>query len=163
MFNDIDAMPFDSKTINYETVPGKIKHFYGFKYALGGIFSITAGDFEKTNGFPNVWDWGYEDIIFQNRVNLKKIPIDYSQFFPFNDGNILQLKSDNNSLLTRNVQQYNIPRTDGLNSITELNYVINEETGVVDVNNFHTISTQSISNTAATTMYKNIKRSGRMF
>ena len=166
VFNDVEVMPYDNKTINYETTSGKIKHFYGFKYALGGIFSINAGDFEKTNGFPNVWDWGYEDIIFQKRVIAKNISIDYSQFFPFNDGNILKLKSDNNNLLTRNVQQYNIPRTDGLDTISELNYVINEETGIVDVNKYNLKNntvTRPSTNIVPTTIYKPIRRSGRMF
>jgi len=138
VFNDIDVMPYDSETIDYKTTSGTIKHFYGFKQALGGIFSITAEDFEKTSGFPNVWDWGYEDVIFQKRVVKHNITIDYSNFFPFNDGNIIKLNSNTERLLERNsnIQQYNIPRTDGIDSIIELNYIINEETGVVDVNNF---------------------------
>jgi hypothetical protein len=168
VFNDIDVMPYDSKTIDYKTTSGTIKHFYGFKYALGGIFSITAEDFERTSGFPNVWDWGYEDIIFQKRAIKQNITTDYSQFFPFNDGNIIKLNSNTTKLLERdaNVQQYNIPRTDGFQSIIELNYIINEETGVVDVNKFNLKNNQPSSiqtNTVSTSIYKSYRRPGRMF
>jgi len=168
VFNDIDVMPYDSKTIDYKTTSGTIKHFYGFKYALGGIFSITAEDFERTSGFPNVWDWGYEDIIFQKRTIKQNITTDYSQFFPFNDGNIIKLNSNTTKLLERdtNVQQYNIPRTDGFQSIIELNYIINEETGVVGVNKFNFKNNQPASiqtNTVSTSIYKPYRRSGRMF
>ena len=168
VFNDIDVMPYDSKTLDYNTTSGTIKHFYGFKYALGGIFSITAEDFEKTSGFPNVWDWGYEDVIFQKRAVKHNITTDYSQFFPFNDGNIIKLNSNTTKLLERNanIQPYNISRTDGIESIIELNYIINEETGVVDVNNFNLKSNQqpsTQSNTVPTSIYKQYRRSGRMF
>jgi len=168
VFNDIDVMPYDSETIDYKTTSGTIKHFYGFKQALGGIFSITAEDFEKTSGFPNVWDWGYEDVIFQKRVVKHNITIDYSNFFPFNDGNIIKLNSNTERLLERNsnIQQYNIPRTDGIDSIIELNYIINEETGVVDVNNFKFKDNKPESpqtNIVSTSIYKPYRRSGRMF
>ena len=168
VFNDIDVMPYDSKTINYKTTSGTIKHFYGFKHALGGIFSITAEDFERTSGFPNVWDWGYEDVIFQKRAVKQNITTDYSQFFPFNDGNIIKLNSNTTKLLERNanIQQYNIPRTDGLETIIELNYIVNEETSVVDVRKFNLNSIPSSSvqtNTVSTSKYKPYRRSGRMF
>ena len=169
VFNDIDVMPYNSKTIEYNTISGTIKHFYGFKYALGGIFSITAEDFERTSGFPNVWDWGYEDIIFQTRAVKQNITTDYSKFFPFNDGNMIKLNSNTKKLLDRNdnVQQYNIPRTDGFQTISELNYIINEESGVVDVNKFIIKSNQqppSIqTNIVSTSIYKPLRRSGRMF
>ena len=169
VFNDIDVMPYDSKSFNYNTTHGKIKHFYGFKYALGGIFSITAEDFEKTSGFPNVWEWGFEDIIFQNRVIKTNITIDYSQFYPFNDGSILKLNTNTEKLLERdaNIQRYNIPTTDGLQSIIDLNYVINEETGVVDINKFNIQDSSppliQTSIEPSAVYNKPYKRPGRMF
>ena len=64
IFNDVDTMPF-YKIFDYETVPGVIKHYYGFKYALGGIVVMKGADFEKTNGFPCFWGWGMEDNVLQ--------------------------------------------------------------------------------------------------
>ena len=92
----------------------------------------------------------------------------YSNFFPFNDGNIIKLNSNTERLLERNsnIQQYNIPRTDGIDSIIELNYIINEETGVVDVNNFKFKDNKPESpqtNIVSTSIYKPYRRSGRMF
>ena len=57
VFNDIDTVPF-AQIFDYETSHGVVKHFYGFKYALGGIVSLTGADFEATNGYPNFWGWG---------------------------------------------------------------------------------------------------------
>jgi hypothetical protein len=44
--------------INYATTVGNIKHFYGFTFTLGGIVSITGEDFEKMNGYLNLWSLG---------------------------------------------------------------------------------------------------------
>lgn len=138
VFNDIDVMPYNKKTIAYDTNEGIINHFYGVKYALGGIFSIKATDFEKTNGFPNAWEWGYEDVIFKSRVEKEKLQINYSQFTGINDGNMISLKHDSTKsrLEKRIPSKYNISRPDGLNTIYELNYVVNMEDNTVSVNNF---------------------------
>jgi len=67
VFNDIDNMPKFKNQFDYDTTSGIIKHYYGFKYTLGGIFAINAGDFEKINGFANIWTWGLEDNILLKR------------------------------------------------------------------------------------------------
>ena len=82
VFNDVDVMPFEKNTISYKTTIGTIKHFYGFYFALGGIVSITGSDFEKLNGFPNFWAWGWEDNELQRRAETEKLIIDRSTFFP---------------------------------------------------------------------------------
>ena len=84
-------MPLVKSIIDYETTPKVIKHFYGFEFALGGIVSINAADFESINGFPNFWSWGYEDNLIQKRAKSNNIHIDRSHFYPIYDRNILLL------------------------------------------------------------------------
>ena len=139
IFNDIDVMPFTKNFLNYETEEGVVKHFYGFTYTLGGIVSIKCSDFEKINGFPNFWAWGYEDNLLQTRVESSKLLIDRSVFYPYLDKNILHLQDG----LTRSVNrtefdEYVKQTEEGINSISNLEYKINEETGFVDVSNFTT-------------------------
>ena len=55
IFNDVDTFPGEKGMIDYITTPGIVKHYYGFNFALGGIFSICGADFEKAKGFPNFW------------------------------------------------------------------------------------------------------------
>jgi hypothetical protein len=85
VFNDIDTVPYSKNVIHYETTQGVVKHFYGFKFALGGIFSIKGGDYEITNGFPNFWSWGGEDNYMQKRVQQAGFLIDRTCFFEILD------------------------------------------------------------------------------
>lgn len=92
VFNDVDSLPYKKNLLNYKTKPGVVKHFFGFEDALGGIFSITGGDFEKIKGFPNYWLWGYEDNILNNRVVATPgLTIDRTVFYPVFNQNILHL------------------------------------------------------------------------
>jgi len=75
VFNDIDTMPKFKNQFDYHTTSGIIKHYYGYTYALGGIFAINAGDFEKINGFANIWTWGLEDNILLKRSKIAGIEI----------------------------------------------------------------------------------------
>ncbi len=139
VFNDVDTMPYMKNLFNYETVPGLIKHFYGFNFALGGIASITGGDFEKMNGYPNFWAWGYEDNLLNKRAIANKIKIDRTQFYPILDKNIIQL----NDGLIRNVNRTEFDRylsdtKEGLNSITNLQFNIDEGARYINVYNFKT-------------------------
>ena len=139
VFNDIDNMPYTKKFLNYHTVTGVIKHFYGFQFALGGMLSITAGDFESLNGFPNFWAWGYEDNLLQGRALNAGLTIDRSQFYPLLDPNIIHFVDG----ITRNVNrtEYDLFKSytpEGINSITDILQTYDETTGFVNVTFFNT-------------------------
>ena len=140
VFNDVDTMPYNKNFLNYITTPGTVKHFYGYKFALGGIVSITGGDFEKTLGFPNFWAWGYEDNTLKNRVDKHKLAIDYKQFYPIMDKNILQLKDGLKKIVNRSEFDAYISKSDktGHHTIKNLTYEINEANGFVNVKTFET-------------------------
>lgn len=145
VFNDVDTMPFTAGFLNYETTPGVVKHFYGFTYTLGGIVSMNAGDFERINGFPNFWAWGYEDNELNRRVIEAGIRLDRSQFYPIMDKNILQLQDGFGRVVNRS--EYDIFRgvtSEGINNISNLEYNVVEETGFVDVTSFNTSREENI-------------------
>lgn len=81
IFHDVDIAPKTNTNINYQTKVGEIKHFYGYKHTLGGIISVKSQDFEKVNGFANFWTWGFEDRIFQERIEKMNININRDDFF----------------------------------------------------------------------------------
>ena len=91
VFNDVDTLPFKKNTFDYITKQGTIKHFYGFTFALGGIFSIIGADFEKCNGFPNNWGWGLEDNEMQNRVKANNFTLDRTQFYGIGSREIINI------------------------------------------------------------------------
>ena len=139
VFNDVDTLPYSKNIIEYETTPGIVKHFYGFKFALGGIFSIRGEDFERTNGFPNFWSWGGEDNYMQKRVEYVGLYIDRSLFFNILDKNILQLCDGVKRLICRKeaATVVNMTTTDGLVTIRNLNYEFKDE--YINVYNFQTV------------------------
>ena len=140
VFNDVDTMPYSKNFLKYATTPGIVKHFYGYKFALGGIVSMTGGDFEKTLGFPNFWAWGYEDNTLKKRVDKHKLKIDYNQFYPIMDKNILQLKDGLKKIVNRTEFDSYMSNSEnsGHHSIKNLLYEINEENGFVNVKTFET-------------------------
>ena len=149
VFNDVDTMPYTKNFLDYNTVHGKVKHFYGYKFALGGIVSIKAGDFEKTKGFPNFWAWGYEDNTLKQRVVNAKLDLDYSQFYPIMDGNILQLKDGLNRIVSRGeFDKYKDGSSDTYADITNLVYNIDETNGFINVTSFNTKTDASTVQTA---------------
>jgi len=151
VFNDVDTMPFTKNFLKYETNHGRVKHFYGFKFALGGIVSIKGADFERINGYPNFWAWGFEDNSLQKRVlAATNLMIDRDQFYPLLDKNILQL----NDGITRNVNRTEFDKyiretKEGWNTIRDISYTVDETTGFINVERFSTGTHENVSETFA--------------
>ena len=129
VFNDVDTLPYTKNLLSYETIPGVVKHFYGFKFTLGGIFSIRGEDFEKINGFPNFWSWGGEDNYMLKRVELACLHVDRSNFFNILDRNILQMCDGVKKIICRKEAAYvvNLNCNDGLITIRNLNFDVKDD------------------------------------
>jgi len=139
VFNDVDTVPRKKGLIDYNTDTGIIKHFYGHKNTLGGIFSIKGSDFEKILGFPNFWAWGYEDNMIQIRAVQAGLTIDRNQFYDIGDQNIIQLNENTLRIVNRSeFDRYINYTTEGINSINNLKYDIDETNRFVHVTNFDT-------------------------
>jgi hypothetical protein len=125
IFNDIDTIPFH-KIFDYETTVGTVKHYYGFKYALGGIVVMKGADFEKINGFPCYWGWGMEDNALQKRCEKHRLIIDRSNFYEIGKPQILQLFDGISRIISKKDpwRSENDNGIDGLQTISRLNYTI---------------------------------------
>lgn len=138
IFNDIDTIPAEKNLLDYKTTTGNIKHFYGFDFCLGGIFSITAGDFEKINGFPNYWTWGLEDNTIYYRANSNNINVDRSQFYKIGAMEIIHsvdeiVKFKKKSLSTKTELKND---KNGLNSLKSYSYTFDETNNILNINTF---------------------------
>ena len=140
IFNDVDTLPYDKNVLNYHTDYGVIKHFYGFHFALGGIFSIRGVDFERINGFPNYWAWGGEDNLIHERAKQFGIVIDRSNFYTIGDMKILQFADGLKRLICRDELATSIMpnNSDGLSKINNMTHVIYNDTHMIDVTSFDT-------------------------
>ena len=144
VFNDIDTIPF-SNIFDYRTTSGIVKHFYGFKYALGGIVSIVGKDFDKTNGYPNFWGWGMEDNVLQKRCEAAGLIIDRDQFYPIGSPDILQLFDGVSRLINKKDpwRATNDNGIDGLQTIHKLLLTIDAESKN-PLDNIHIVNSDSI-------------------
>ena len=132
VFNDVDTVPVKKNTFDYATTKGIVKHFYGFTFTLGGIFSIVGSDFEKCNGFPNNWGWGLEDNAMNDRVLMNELIINRQQFYPRDTRDVLHLFDTPNRIINNkepgNYSSKNL--NDNLNNIHELEYIIEPNTSL---------------------------------
>jgi len=160
IFNDIDTIPFN-KLFDYETSFGKVKHYYGYEYALGGIVVIKGRDFEKINGYPCYWGWGMEDNVLQKRCKRFNIEIDRSQFYKIGSPEILQL-FDGISRIISKKDPWRMDKdngTDGLTSINKLLYSIdNQSKNPVD--NYYNVNNEKINYINITTFLTHIRFEG---
>ena len=144
VFNDIDTVPF-AQIFDYETSHGVVKHFYGFKYALGGIVSLTGADFEATNGYPNFWGWGMEDNVLQKRCEKIGLHIDRSHFFPIGSPDIIHLFDGVSRIINRKDpwRATHDNGQDGIRTIHKLAYEISYESKN-PVDNVHTVHMDNV-------------------
>jgi len=128
IFNDVDTIPFN-KIFDYKTTQGIVKHYYGFKYALGGIVAIKGSDFEKINGYPCFWGWGLEDNVLQKRCDKFGIHIDRSVFYNIGSPEILQLFDGISRIISKKDpwRMEHDNGIDGLSTISKLQYTIDEK------------------------------------
>ena len=125
IFHDVDTYPSTPDLLPYETKENIVSHYYGYKFALGGIFAIKGIDFEKTLGFPNFWGWGFEDNCFYERCLSSNLEIDRTIFFDIKDKRIERPFDGFNRVISkREINIYKKEDPDTIHDIKNLNYNI---------------------------------------
>jgi hypothetical protein len=142
VFNDVDTVPYKN-ILDYRTTHGVIKHFYGFTFALGGIFSITGADFERIGGFPNFWSWGFEDNYLLKRVIENRITVDRSQILDLFNKDIIHLQHGFNRSVNKEASQKTNLNPDTLSDIKNIAYLYSYP--FLNVDNFSTIHKSDIN------------------
>lgn len=142
VFNDLDVLPYTKNFLNYETTEKIVKHFYGFPFALGGMISFTGADFERVNGFPHFYGYGYEDNEIQRRVIFSGIEIDRSKFFDATKEEAVNMLAfvdgvkrvgnfkEHTRLLSGELKK------EGLNSVINFDFEIDENSSTIKLKTF---------------------------
>jgi hypothetical protein len=135
VFNDIDTLPYKKGLLDYTLKENEVKHYYGFNYCLGGMVAIRGEDFEKVNGFPSFWNWGWEDTVLSERVLSHHIRINRDQYYEYGDSSILHLidgVSKSVSMRTYDLYKKGVV-TDGLSTLRNVTYKKND---LLDIETF---------------------------
>jgi len=135
VFNDIDTLPYKKGLLDYTLKDNEVKHYYGFNYCLGGMVAIKGKDFEKVNGFPSFWNWGWEDTILYERVLSHNLTINRSQYYEYGDSSILHLidgVTKSASMKTYELYKKGLV-TDGLSTLRDVKFVKN---ALLDIETF---------------------------
>ena len=128
IFHDVDTWPSAKGLIDYQTTAGVVKHFYGYQFALGGMFAIKGADFEKTKGFPNFWGWGIEDNAMNDRCLAAGLVIDRSQFYDITDKRIARSFDGFERIISRKDSLiYKQAGCDDFTSLTNLQWTFHKE------------------------------------
>jgi hypothetical protein len=133
IFHDVDTWPSKKGMIDYTTNHGIVKHYYGYKFALGGIFAIKGADFEKSRGFPNFWGWGIEDNTMNDRCIAAGLTIDRSCFYDISNKTIVRTFDGFNRIISkRDSFVYKHESPDDLNAIKNTAWtLINESSSII--------------------------------
>ena len=136
IFNDVDVLPYTKNIFDYKTADNIINHYYGYTNCLGGSFAIKGKDFERINGFPNLWSYGFEDTIIQTRalsVLDKSIRIERDNFYEIGNKKVLQLFDGLNRLISKNPTNilFENHKNDGISSIINNNNIRNLKYNIV--------------------------------
>lgn len=146
IFHDVDKIPFDAPdlvSLYQPATEGKVDVLFAStivpkELSVGNVFSITASDFHKCNGYPNLWGWVPLELEMFRRCKEKNIVIDYTRCAEHRFGHIMTpntglIKSANAFELYRFAQQVNI-NEEGLSSlsITKWTEDVSQETLLIE-------------------------------
>ena len=135
IFHDVDTFPSIRGLIDYETRHGIVKHYYGYNFALGGIFSIKGADFEKSLGFPNFWGWGLEDNVINERCLKVGLTVDRSQFYQMLDPRIVRAFDGYDRIISkRDTVVYKHESPDNILALSNVKWKLQDE--FINIYNF---------------------------
>lgn len=162
IFHDVDFYPNSTSLLPYNAKPGEVEHYYGFDFTLGGIFSIKAGDFEKTGGFPNYWGWGYEDNLINERCASNNIKVNREIFYKIYDKHFIYLDNGDKNNSKKLVSEIEIQDYRHYKEKQKLNDLINvkliREDDFINVLSFDTGYTYNNRDLSI----KDLRRSGKV-